>query len=326
MLPKPTELLEQCIEHPDPVRDEAYRKEDALIITPDTSSPQNDLVIAHHCLIEQMTAYKVAAERGDQAFCGACIEEMMRVLSTEGMNFSEFAAFWSVFDTSYSAYVNMDEGERRSFLASLVPEFIATRHGTYLSHGYSPSTLQARADASSHKKSGSLARTKIEQMLQQSGMHRGSTGDVTDGDATDWYIFPDGGDKALFEGICKHLRIQFLWGKRHEGKRPDVALRIDGHLLIVEHKHMKEGGGGQDKQMTELITFIDQHERNATVHYVAFLDGPFFMRLMNSSQIGRKQKLSTQRRNIESILRKRPAMNYFVNTFGFEYLLRSLRT
>lgn len=327
MLPIPMTLLQQCIDHLDPGRDAAYRKDGLLIIMPDATDAPNALVAAHRRLVELLTAYKIAAERGDAAFCGVCIEEMIGILDTAGMNFSEFAAFWPVFDTSYSEYLAMKTmEERRTFLTTLVPAYVAARHTTYLSHGYTPTTLQARADANSHKKSGSLARTKVQQIVERAGMHHGSMEEMMHDGAANWYIFPDGRDAALFRAMCQHRRIRFSWSRSHEGKQPDFVLRAGGAVLIGEHKHMKEEGGGQDKQMNEIIGFIAQREADPAVRYVAFLDGPFFGRVMSAGRVGKERKLVTQRKKIESILKRSTQGNYFVNTFGFEMLVQALIT
>jgi hypothetical protein len=80
---------------------------------------------------------------------------------------------------------------------------------------------------------------------------------------------------------------------------------------------MKECGGGQDKQLVEIIDMIDQSEKNIEINYISFLDGILFDRLFNFPSKG---KMEAQRKRIYSILKKR-RNSYFVNTIGFSTLI-----
>lgn len=87
---------------------------------------------------------------------------------------------------------------------------------------------------------------------------------------------------------------------------------------------MKEGGGGQDKQLAELIDLVNYSEPEFTasgfsVSYISFLDGVLFNELANP----RTPKMKAQRAAIESALETNPE-NYFVNTWGFQRLITRL--
>ncbi len=62
----------------------------------------------------------------------------------------------------------------------------------------------------------------------------------------------------------------------------------------MEHKHMKESGGGQDKQMSEIIDFISHKDKK--VSYISFLDGVYF-NLLSDKNID-KGKVFEQRKEI----------------------------
>ena len=79
---------------------------------------------------------------------------------------------------------------------------------------------------------------------------------------------------------------------------------------------MKEGGGGQDKQVAELISLIEQQETSSKISYVAFLDGIYF----NSFVHPTSPKAKEQVLQIRAALTKNPR-NYFVNTYGLSTLL-----
>jgi len=133
-------------------------------------------------------------------------------------------------------------------------------------------------------------------------------------------LFTDKTGKKLFREILRAFQISFDWSTEHQGKMPDVLFKNGDDLFIVEHKHMKEGGGGQDKQATEVIDFIRHSEANpvARVHYVTFLDGHYFNLL--ASATGNAGKLALQLNTIRNHLAGNND-NYFVNTAGFHELL-----
>lgn len=86
----------------------------------------------------------------------------------------------------------------------------------------------------------------------------------------------------------------------------------------MEHKHMKESGGGQDKQMSEIINFISYSDSG--VHYIAFLDGVYFNLLADEKiKFGKPYE---QKNAIYNNLKKEK-QNFFVNTYGFNELIES---
>ncbi|MDI9312397.1 MAG: hypothetical protein QM535_19460 [Limnohabitans sp.] len=87
----------------------------------------------------------------------------------------------------------------------------------------------------------------------------------------------------------------------------------------MEHKHMKESGGGQGKQMSEIINFISYKDNG--VFYVSFLDGVYFNVIADESFTSGKP--FEQRRSIIQNLTNNK-QNYFVNTNGFIELINSL--
>ncbi len=80
----------------------------------------------------------------------------------------------------------------------------------------------------------------------------------------------------------------------------------------MEHKHMKESGGGQDKQMTEIIDFVSYNDNG--VGYISFLDGVYFNLLSDKNITSGKSFI--QRSKIYKNLNNNK-QNYFINTRGF---------
>ena len=76
-------------------------------------------------------------------------------MQNKGLNFSEFSSFWAVVDVSHNPYLSLSEEEQLEFLDSVIKNYIEMRHGTYLNHGYTATTLQVGKDAKAHKSNGS---------------------------------------------------------------------------------------------------------------------------------------------------------------------------
>jgi hypothetical protein len=130
-----------------------------------------------------------------------------------------------------------------------------------------------------------------------------------------YYIFPDNGDKKLFKKILNEENIRFDFASSKQGKNPDALIRINDKIIIVEHKNIKSTGGGQDKQIVEIIDFIKRGERG--IYYVSYLDGVLFNEFETPSPTN---KLSIIVSDISDNLNNNP-YNYFVNTYGFEKLV-----
>jgi len=321
-LPNNRQILAHSQQHPEPLFEASYLKNFLVITTPPERA--NTLMEANRGLLDLITAYAVAKQHGESSICDGYISDMIPLLRVEGINYSEFASFWPVYDTSHSAFQAMTADEQRHLLHDLVEQYIELRHRAYGLHGYTATTLQVQADSFGHKHSGALARNKITRLLQKRGYGRAAPKEDGAMGSLDHrtFIFPDGGDRKAFAAFLDRTRIRFAWGKRHDGKRPDVVIFAQPHVFIVEHKHMKEGGGGQDKQIVELINFVEQSERheNETIHYVAFLDGTMANTLLAGRNAGRK--LNAQLQHIERALRAHEE-NYFVNTAGFIALINA---
>ena len=316
-MPTGLELLEASIAAPEPIIDAAYEKE-YFIITRSTTEVDNELIVANKQIIDLITAYGVAQKQGIQETCDRCIHDMVPLLATSDINNSEFTSYWEVNDVSYSMFSKMSNEKKKQFLHEITKRFLAERHSIYQSHGYSVTTLQVKADSFAHKRSGSLGRRKVVTVFEEYDIKH-----VDDPASADdrFYMLPDGGDKNAFDRLLEARGVRFEWRNAHAGKYPDFALVIGDALLIVEHKHMKELGGGQDKQVVEISDFVNYSEDVPNIHYVAFLDGVLFNKLFCVART--RGKISTQRDQIKDNLETNPG-NYFVNTAGFHSLLQSL--
>ncbi|MDD4358885.1 MAG: hypothetical protein PHY30_03675 [Candidatus Pacebacteria bacterium] len=316
------ELLEFCFENKEPYIDKYYVKNNKKIIT-DSIQKKNALMLANIKILDNISTYKIAMEAKNKEMQKVALENIMSALGTVGINFSEFTSYWAVKDISYSFYEKKlkTDSLKLEFLKNIIPQFIKDRHLLYKNYGYSFSTLQAVSDSKSHKKNGNAGFDKVSNLLNTLGLKRLNSKNLEDFNRNNnIYICPDKMDKFLFKEIVNYYDLKFKWSKKHENKQIDFLIKINNDIFIIEHKHMKEPGGGQDKQMTEIIDFISHKEKNSNIHYVSFLDGIYF-NLLADKEI-RKGKPYMQRRGIYKNL-KNNKLNYFVNTEGFIKLVKA---
>jgi hypothetical protein len=311
-----TELFEECLDHPEPLVDPFYCQ-DGLIISDSPAAPSTPLMEANSLLLARITAADVALRDGDTGGYLNQIDRIMPLLETENINFTELTSFFPTLDVSYSIYRQLAPAEKRSFLVDAVRLYIEKRHRIYQSHGYSPTTLQVRKDFEKHKTGGSAANRKVESILRNHEYQPFTGGRFAD--ARRCYLFADATSLAqqVHQELCADLGLEFAWRREHQDKSIDLFW-IDGagHLRICEFKHMKESGGGQDKQLAELIALIRHGEAHPRLGYVAFLDGIYFNSFIDPGA----KKTREQVRQIRQHLKENPA-NYFVNTHGLNRLL-----
>lgn len=181
-------------------------------------------------------------------------------------------------------------------------------------------TVQVRRDFEKHKSGGSAARRKLDATLQDLGYRQAcNIGEFLGGRA---YIHAEHFAYHECEAWLRDQGLAFQWRENHQGKRPDLLIHQNDRVFIAECKHLKETGGGQDKQLAELIDLIShaetplQTDRQTRVSYLAFLDGVLF----NALRAPSSRKMQAQRQAIEQHLTACQD-NYFVNTWGFRRLL-----
>jgi hypothetical protein len=270
-------------------------------------------------IINRITAIKVALDDHNHASIQPHLSQLLLLLKEKSVNYTEFTSFFPALDVSYSIYKKLSTDEKLEFLMIAVKAYIEKRHTIYQGHGYSPVTLQVRKDFEKHKTGGSSANKKAREIFSSNGYTAATT-------ASDFFknnlkfAFLDDINLAssILAGLKAHYSLTFEWSKNHQNKSADLIFKDQsGKIFICEMKHMKEGGGGQDKQVSELISLVSYSEKNPGLGYVSFLDGIYFNGFIRPSL----PKTREQVRQINDYLEKNKN-NYFVNTWGFDQLLK----
>lgn len=314
------DLFNYSLSNPEPTIDEFYVKKGRLIISEDLKKPSSITKINSH-LIECISAFNFALGKQDDKLIKEIIYEIKKIIFNKNINFTEFVSFWPIVDISYSSFKKFNSKLQEEILQKITKKYIELRYNLYNLYGYSPVTLQVGKDAKAHKESGNLGIIKVGKLLISRGFINYDKESLENFDKYDkCFIESDKKGKKLFNLILKKHNIKFSWSKSKDNKMPDILIKSKKSFFIVEHKHMKESGGGQDKQINEVISFISRSESNGDIHYISFLDGVYFN--LFSERKG-KGKIKTQLFNIKKCLQDNKN-NYFINTSGFIKLLDEL--
>jgi len=312
MLKQNLDYWEISLKNPEPIIDEYYTFNKLIV-------QNQNLIQKVERLRELITTYCVLLEIDKQAL-GKILDEIYMIALHKNIQYTEFIAFWKTLDLSYSSFRQLPEQDRKLMLHKVLEEYCEKRRKLYDELGYSNVVVQALYDSGVSRKKGKAGIEKITnlilQKLKNSQIFR--TIDELRSQILGYFL-PDK-NKTLFDEFIENYNIEYRFSQTYQGKLPDVVLKVVDQFFIIEAKHINETGGAQDKQIAELISFINQREPSQNIHYVAFLDGLYFNYFINPPK---GSKVSQQKEDIENCL-KHNHSNFFVNTAGFVNLLKDL--
>lgn len=246
-------------------------------------------------------------KRENQKTINKYFEELQKSLS-EFSNCSEFICFVNACDNTLNAVkkdINLiKQITQRYFskrlLSDLVPE----------------EWIQAILDSNSSRKKGKCGELKLVSILEKIGFKEVKNWD-------DFYkstkCIAQFSKTFSVKKVQENLNVKIKAKK--QGKKLDLIVKYKNKIFLVEAKHLNTSGGGQDKQISELIEILNLRERTPNVFYISFLDGSYSNIVLSNSKAG--DKLKTQRKEIRKYLKKNPH-NYWLNTTGFKSLFSDL--
>ena len=313
------ELFEYSGKHPVPLIDPYYNKD--KIIIPPTKELTNELIQANSKLIELITVFNYLNEEGrdsEDVEVMKIVEKVQCILdNVVGINFSAFSQFFMVYNSAYNSYREYSELKKRRFIHEMLQRYCQERHSMYSSHGYSNAILQVMCDNYSHKRNSKTTIDKIIDAIEPMGFRHLSERE-TCLNKQKLYLLPDKGDVHVYQQIVRELSLETKALRQEQDKLPDFVLKCNDEYYIGEAKMMKGSGGGQDKQLVEIINFIRYREQNKKVHYVVYFDGEYANMLLCAGR--RSPKVDRQYQDIVKCLTENPG-NFFVNPDGFHALL-----
>lgn len=242
-----------------------------------------------------------------QAIIGKYFLELSKTLG-KFSNCSEFVCFINACDNILNGAKNeitlLKEITKRYFakrtLIEMVPE----------------EWIQAILDTNSSRKKGKCGENKLINILKKQDFIEVSSWD--DFFKTDYCVVKFS-KKFSLKNVRKNLGVKIKTKKQN--KTLDLIIKAKDKILFCEAKHLNTSGGGQDKQISELIEIIGLKENNK-ISYIAFLDGKYSNVLL--SDVGFGDKITKQRKEINKFLKNNPN-NYWLNTAGFEKLISDLK-
>lgn len=304
------------LRNPEPVG-EIYYKRDEIIVEDQaflsTSTRLRELVSAY-CTLKDLDV--------DASLLNKVLVAIDALLmSTENIQYTEFVAYWKCLDLTFTVYKSFEgESRRQETLKQVLDEYCAHRRSLYDRLGYSHIVQQALYDSAKARTQGVSGLQKLQDLLQQAAGNLPEARTVEEfSEAPACWFVPRNDRQDSFLLLMATLHAQYLFGQTRQKKVPDLVVKLDNKVFVVEAKHIKEAGGSQDKQISELIDFVRQSEpHHSPVRYVAFLDGAYFNIIADARG---DTKATRQRREIEEVLRQQKR-NYFVNTAGLLQLFR----
>ncbi len=248
--------------------------------------------------IKTLQNRKEEAKIVDKYFC-----ELQKVLCSTS-NCSEFVCFVNACDNILDSVKNdidlLKKITERYFKKRVLNEIVPEEW------------IQAILDSNSSRKKGKCGEIKLLSILQKLGFSEAKT----------WNDFSTGKKCVVqfskvfsLKNVRDRLNIKIKTKKQN--KDLDLIIKINKKIFIVEAKHLNTSGGGQDKQIAELIEITNLKEKREDIFYIAFLDGNYSNVLLDNKKCG--DKLKTQRKEIKKYLKNNPR-NFWLNTKGFENL------
>src|SRR3989338_499944 len=223
-------------------------------------------------------------------------------------NCSEFACFVNACDNI------IDEAKSEiNLLKKITERYFAKR---VLNEMVPEEWVQAILDTNSSRKKGKCGENKLIYILKKLGFREVFNWD--DFLKTNYCVVKFS-KKFSLKNVRKNLDLKIKTKKQN--KTLDLIIKVKSKILLCEAKHLNTSGGGQDKQISELIEILNLREKNR-ISYISFLDGKYSNILLGKS--GHGDKITTQRKEINKFLKNNPG-NYWVNTAGFEKLISDLK-
>lgn len=305
------ELFNECLANRVHNIDLIARETLNKVIIPEERDGYSELLAKNTELIELIIQYNNYNVNGDITHKIEIVSQIDECLKYEGMNLCPFSQYLMVHDLTHDIYLSELSFDEKKYI---INSYIEDRHQMYLNYDYSDMIFQVLNDNYSHKRKTAIGVEKIRRTCEENNIYN------FDGnyDTEKFFLLPDNGEKDAFKSALDLFHIKFEFASNHQDKMPDAFVKLNNKFVIVEHKKMKSTGGGQDKQITEIIEFIKYGERD--VYYVSYLDGILFNQLINPSIT---KKIYISKNDIIANLTNNP-YNYFVNEYGFDKLLNNI--
>ncbi|MEM5832356.1 MAG: hypothetical protein QXT38_03550 [Candidatus Aenigmatarchaeota archaeon] len=243
------------------------------------------------------------------------LKKLINYLNEDGVQYTEFVAFMNAFDVSLSTFKKWSLTEKIEALKTIVRSYYKRRYNLYYKTISSEDVLipQVMIDRGASRWKSESGKEKIKKIMKEE-YNASETSTIDEFLHTKVAFLDINHYEEQFHKLKKQLAL-----KKRFDKNPDLLIKVNEHILIVEAKHIKESGGAQDKSLLELCNFIAYEEENLSkefvIHYLAFLDGVYASHFFNLEHQYSERALE----NLSNC-----PNNYFVNTEGFKQLIKDI--
>jgi hypothetical protein len=210
---------------------------------------------------EYLTTIKVLENKGNNA--DEIYKDLFNLSKTKYASKSELNCFINACDSATSTIKDIN------IFKEIIQLYF--KHREFNTESTPAEWIQAIIDKGSSRGSGSLGEDKLVDLAIQQD-----------------FIFTDNWDDFLNidKAIAKFSKNNFDLNNvktklgidlnfNSQGKMLDIIFKNRDNFMFIEAKHLKEGGGSQDKQIKELIDIIAKTPNKNNVYYGAFLDGVY---------------------------------------------------
>jgi len=237
-------------------------------------------------------------------------KKLYELTNNEFATKSEWGCFINACD------ITLESLSDNSLLKKIVSLYFQYRD---LKDGVPSEWVQAIIDKGANRAKGSVGENKLVEIAEERGFKL----------VDNWNIFSKS-EKVIAKfsknnfditNIKKNLDVDLNFDSQN--KMLDVILKNNEKIIFLEAKHLKEGGGAQDKQIKELISIISHPTNKPNIFYGAFLDGIYSNVILDVSPKNNKKetKIITQRKDICKALEINKNSFWF-NTAGFREFVK----
>lgn len=289
-------------ENPEPILDENY-----FILEKHSKLPE---YIAGIKEIKEIliTIKKLSENKEDKKTIEKYFIKLFKVFKNKFSNCSELGCFVNACDTTR----DLIKDDFISF--KKITKFFIERR--CLDDKVPENWVQAIIDSNSSRKKGDSGERKIINLLNKKSYKEVRNWDEFAKNNKCVARFSPG--EFSTENIREKLNLKIETHKQN--KNLDLLIKNKERTFLLEAKHLNTNGGGQDKQISELIEIISLKEDRSNIHYIAFFDGTYSNLILGTIGERSKRKLE-QRKEIEEYLKNNPN-NFWVNTAGLKELVK----
>jgi hypothetical protein len=226
---------ELSLNNPEPVEDKYYSYDRLIINDKDFIRISKQL----DELINKYEKYKLS----DKAKADDTVEELLLLMKNPLAKNSEFFAFWNALDMTRSAF--KAQQNKKEILKRLLDAYIEKRKKFYDQKEKSLIIAQALYDAGSSRSNGNTGSCKLEDIIKQSLPNIVKVKTAEEFNKAKFAFFiPDKNNKKEYDEILRQNKIKHSYAfDANQEKECDAILRINDKFLLIEAKHIKEGGG-----------------------------------------------------------------------------------